>query len=358
MKRFSVSFLAISLLSVFCAVSKNFFEEAFTVVNPLDGTVLNGTLSQPVDRAPRAIVVLATGSGLQDRDETIGMHKPFRELAQYLAENGYAVARTDDRGWGNPPDTALLNSSTPWDEVADYRAVLAAMKLRPELKGLRGGILGHSLGGTEAIMTFSKDKKAKKYNSIGATPDFIITLAGAMLPGDSLVLSQVKVMAEMQNVPSQFDALAPKLRHRYNLVKSKITREELRQELYEDVTADIPGFMLTDALEQRINAEIESMISPAYREMLRYDPGRDIGRVNVPWLALFGSKDLQVVAEPNIDYLNKHKKGKKVTVTLLDGKNHLFQNAITGMPAEYDMIPEEISEDTLQEILEWLEMTI
>ncbi len=359
MKRNIFITLFIALFASLAARGANFKSEEIYVINPLDGVRLNGTLTLPAAGSPKALLVLATGSGLQDRDETVGGHKPFKELAEYLAENGYAVVRTDDRGYGFPPDTALIKRSTQWDELGDYRAVMDAMRKRPDLKGLRAGFLGHSAGGTEAVMSFSKDRKAEKYNSIGSNPDFIITLAGATMPGDSVVLSQVQVMSYIQGVPSQFDILAPKLKERYKLVKSDMPEDKLRTRLYSMVTEGMPDFLLTPQLRSQIDRELDVMCSPYYREMLRYDPAKDIRRVNVPWLAMFGSKDTQVVAKPNSEYLKKHLgKKNKVTVTVLDGKNHLFQNAISGLTTEYDMIPEDISEDTLQEILEWLEMTL
>lgn len=127
-----------ALLTLFLAFStyaqQTFKNEDIVVTNSLDNTELHGTLLTPVSEKAKAVLVLATGSGLQDRDETIGRHKPFKEIAEYLATNGYAVLRTDDRGYGIPIDTALVERSSQWDELSDYRCLMAEMKKKPILE--------------------------------------------------------------------------------------------------------------------------------------------------------------------------------------------------------------------------------
>lgn len=333
-------------------------EESFSVINPLDSTELNGTLSLPADSKPKAVIVLATGSGLQDRDETLGRHKPFKDLSEYLASNGYAVARTDDRGYGDPIDTALLKRSTQWDEMSDYRAVMKAMHNRKDLASLPVGLLGHSLGGSEAIMCFSGSPNALKYNSIGHTPDFIITLAAPAVPGDELILDQTRQQLRMQGAEYAFDLYKDMLSKRYNWAKSYMPENILRATLFEDIQKQLPpGSVLTDEMKAMIDSQIDVFCSPAYREMLRYDPTVDIAAVNVPWLALYGTKDIQVSVPLNSDALLKATSGhENVTVTPLEDKNHLFQNALTGAIEEYQSINGSIADDVLQEILEWLEL--
>ena len=68
--------------------------------NDFDGAHLAGTLTVPDGRGPWPVALLITGSGSQDRDETIFAHKPFLVIADYLSRNGIAVLRVDDRGVG------------------------------------------------------------------------------------------------------------------------------------------------------------------------------------------------------------------------------------------------------------------
>lgn len=345
------------LLSASAFAQMKVTEEEFSVTNPLDGTVLHGTLTLPEKEMPKALIILATGSGLQDRDETIGRHKPFRDIANYLTSNGYAVARSDDRGYGNPIDTMLIKRSTQWDELADYRSIMGDMKSRDNLKSIPVGLLGHSLGGSEAIMCFSTSDKSKPYNSVGVTPEFIITLAAPAVAGDLVLLDQARQQLRLQNTEYAYDMLKPVLEQRYRWAKSFMPDQALRAALYDDVMKQIPpGTELPDQYRRQIDAEIEVFCSPSYREMLRYDPSEDINLVSVPWLALYGSKDSQVSVPLNSDPVIKAAETNgNITVAVLEGKNHLFQNANTGSVEEYQAINGTVSDDTLQEILEWLE---
>lgn len=333
-------------------------EEEFSVVNPLDSTELHGTLSMPSGMKPKAVIVMATGSGLQDRDETIGHHKPFREIASYLASNGYAVARTDDRGYGDPIDTLLVKRSSMWDELADYRSVMKSMHNRKGFERLPVGMLGHSQGGSEAIAAFSASSKVRTYNDVGRTPDFIITLAAPAVAGDSIILDQTRQILRLQGAEYAYDMYKDMLSKHYSWAKSYIPESSLRAALLEDIKSTMPpGTVINEEMQAVIDEQIDGFCSPAYREMLRYSPAQDITNVNVPWLALYGSKDVQVSVPLNSDALKSATEGKdNVTVTVLVDKNHLFQNAVTGAIEEYQTINGAISDDVLQEILEWLEI--
>lgn len=354
MSKIAATTLAVSI--VFGAAAQ-IREEQFTVLNPLDSVLLSGTLSMPAKESPKAVIVLATGSGLQDRDETIGRHKPFKEIADYLASNGFAVARTDDRGYSTTAiDTALLQRSSQWDELADYRSVISAMKKRDSFKGLKVGMLGHSLGGSEAIMAFSRQLKASRYNAVGSTPEFIVTLAAPAVSGDSLVLDQVRQQLRLQGAEYAYEMYKEALSKRYAMAKSYLPAKSLRIALFDDVKATLPpGTALNDELKAEIDTQIDLFCSPAYREMLRYSPEADIAYVDVPWLALYGSKDMQVSGEYNASALRRAAQDKdNIAIRVLEDKNHLFQNAVTGSIEEYQKINGAISDDVLQEILEWL----
>ena len=109
-----------------------------------------GTLSMPAGTGPFTAVVLITGSGPPDRDETIVGHKPFLVIADYLARRDIAVLRCDDRG------TAESTGSFPKATSADFATdVLAAMRFLATVDGIdpgRIGLIGHSEGGLIAPM--------------------------------------------------------------------------------------------------------------------------------------------------------------------------------------------------------------
>lgn len=91
-----------------------------------DGVELHGTLTLPATGAPRAAVVLVTGSGLQNRDEELLGHKPFLVIADHLTRHGYAVLRYDDRGFGAPEaeQHRLLDEATTDDFTLDALGAL------------------------------------------------------------------------------------------------------------------------------------------------------------------------------------------------------------------------------------------
>lgn len=100
------------------------------------------------------VVVLITGSGKQDRDETMFEHKPFAIIADYLTKKGIAVLRMDDREMGK--STGDFMSSTTFDFVKDIEAGIDYLKGRHEVDIRNIGLLGHSEGGLIAPILASK----------------------------------------------------------------------------------------------------------------------------------------------------------------------------------------------------------
>ena len=66
-----------TILSISVTTAQSFKAEDIRIANPAAGIELAGTLTSPVEGAPKAVIVLATGSGAQNRDEEIMGHKPF-----------------------------------------------------------------------------------------------------------------------------------------------------------------------------------------------------------------------------------------------------------------------------------------
>ena len=90
--------------------------------NSKDGARLAGTLTIPNTQNIFPAVVLISGSGLQDRDETTHNHKPFKVLADFLTRQNIAVLRYDDRGAGQ--STEPMNELTPENFAKDAYSAL------------------------------------------------------------------------------------------------------------------------------------------------------------------------------------------------------------------------------------------
>lgn len=111
-------------------------------------SALPGTLTLPRGKGPYPAVLLIHGSGANDRDETIQSNKPFRDLAELLAERNIAVLRYDKRTFVYPEEFKKRQSVTIDDEtVNDALEAIHLLKNTPEINQNAIWLLGHSLGG-------------------------------------------------------------------------------------------------------------------------------------------------------------------------------------------------------------------
>ncbi|WP_430384222.1 alpha/beta hydrolase family protein [Archangium violaceum] len=91
---------------------------------------------------------MLSGSGANDRDETVCGHKPFRILASFFARHGYAVQRYDTRG--SVGSSGNADRTTFSDSVADATAAFRALALTTGIDQNRICFCGHSEGGLVA----------------------------------------------------------------------------------------------------------------------------------------------------------------------------------------------------------------
>lgn len=330
-------FATITAVCAFAQTNAQAALDSTEVIIANNGTPLAATFTRPKDAAPRAGVVLISGSGIQDRDETIFGHKPFRAIANHLAANGYAVLRYDDRGAGK-------SHPRRGTETTDTFAVDAASALAC-LDSLCGhripvGYIGHSEGATIAIRNAAADPCR-----------FIITLGTPAMPGDSIVLTQTRAILQGMGAESQWKQLEPTLRARYDLVKSSLPAVLLKSSIYADGVKDQPLIADVPDLHEKAMAEIDAMCSPWYRAMLRYNPAADIRAVKVPWLAVGGTLDTQVVPE-NQEYIARLNPSAQIAT--IPGINHIILRASTGLPAEYPTLSGDIDPQVLDIITRFL----
>lgn len=324
-----------SLMVMITGLSLAAADKEITVLNRHDGVKLAGTLSVPDSVAPKAVVVMATGSGQQNRDEEIMGHKPFKTIARHLVANGYAVLRMDDRGIGG--STGNFAESTTDDFVRDIAAVVSfADSCFSELPV---GVIGHSEGGTIAIRNAAHNPKC----------DFIVTLAAPAWSGDSVIMSQCRAMAVRMAGRWDGEALQRSL---LDVAKSGMPDAQANTLIYMTLAQNLGETSKLPAVQQQMAAQIKMLLSPWYREMLRYDPSADISGINKPWLALNGELDVQVLPE-NLSTVSEKNPG--AITKLMSGHNHLFQRAKTGLIQEYAAIQEDVSPETLDVITKWLD---
>lgn len=323
--------------------------EEVTVRNEPDGINLAGTLTLPEKGKKFPAVVMVTGSGAQNRNEEIMGHKPFLVIADYLTRQGIAVLRCDDRGTAASEGNHA--TATNEDLARDTEAAISYLRTRKDINTKKIGIIGHSAGGIIAFMVAAKDPSVA----------FVISLAGAGVRGDSLMLKQAELISKSQGMPDViWQGMKPAVRNRYAILQqTNKTSEELQKELYADVTKTMSAEQLKDLNTiQQVSAQISSMTSPGYLHFMRYDPAEALKKLKCPVLALNGEKDIQVDATMNLNAIQERitKNGNKnVTIKAYPNLNHLFQTCEKGTLTEYGQLEETISPEVLKDIMEWIQ---
>ena len=308
--------------------------------NEKAGIVLAGTYTLPADMGPFPAVVLLTGSGPEDRNETYQGHQPFAVLADYLTRQGIAVLRFDDRGVGQSGGT--LEGTTSADYTTDAQAALAWLRAQPGIRKNQVGLIGHSQGGTAAIGAAGQP----------GGPDFVVLLAAPGLPGDELMVQQSLALARLQTTdPTQLASTEKMQRAMTQIVQKNPGDAQAQAQLLAYYTAISPQ------LAAQVQPQLPMLTSPDYRHLLADRPAQTLDKVRCPVLALGGSKDVQVPTTRNLAATAAGLKAagnRDVTVQELPGLNHLFQTATTGSPAEYGTLEETFAPTALQLIGEWI----
>ncbi len=307
-----------------------------------DGVTLAGTLTIPAGDGPFPAAILISGSGPQDRDETVWTHRPFAVLADHLTRNGVAVLRYDDRGFAE--STGDFASSTSMDFASDTEAALAWLRARPEIDTSAIGLIGHSEGGLIApVVAADNDAVA-----------FLVLLAGPGTTGEQIILDQSLAAARADGrSEDELAVLAQLIPQITATVSAAADEAEARSDLNALLTDETLG-LLGAAPAQR-ELLVSQNVRAWHRNFLRHDPADFLPRVDQPVLALNGSLDLQVLPGPNLAGLETGLAGNRdVTVLELDGLNHMFQTARTGTIAEYAEIEETFAPHALELVSDWI----
>jgi len=316
-------------------------EESVSYKNETAGVTLAATLTLPPGKGPFPAVVLITGSGSEDRDETLFAHRPFLVIADYLTRRGIAVLRADDRGVGGSTGDAM--STTTKDLAGDALAGVAYLKTRSEIDPKRMGLIGHSEGAN--------------IGSIAATQSgdvaYLVMLAGMGLVGEQVLYLQGWQQLEAQGAPKDAVNQERALQEGFfAAVKAETDKSALANRIRE--VAKSAG---RDMSESEITVTVEQIDSPWFRYFLTFDPAPVLQAVRCPVLVLYGDKDTQATAKENapaVEAALKNGGNKDVTVHVLPGLNHLFQTCKTGSISEYGQIEETFAPTALENIATWI----
>lgn len=298
------------------------FDEFSVVVGIDGGWPLPGTLSMPHGTSTFPVVILVHGSGPGDRDETVGLIKPFRDLAWGLASRGIAVLRYEKRTLEHRD--RLAASPGPFtlaDETVDD--VLAAVDLSHQFGRIdldRIFVLGHSLGG------YAIPRIAERTEAVAG----YIVLAGAARPIPDLLIEQLEYIAALDG---------------------RITADE---------RAEIDGAQATvgelNALQPGEDPTALLLGAPAayWLDLRDYAPADAAKAIEAPMLVLQGGADYQVTVQ---DYgLWRDALGDRddVQLTLYPGLNHFFVE-IEGKSTPRDALGGgHVSERVVDDIADWV----
>jgi hypothetical protein len=319
---------------------------------------LAGELTVPSKGQPRALLVLVTGSGPQDRNAYLGSqinHSPFLVVSDYLTRQGYGVLRYDDRGVSE--STGDFATATSDDFAKDAAAAVAWLRSQKTLKNIPIGVAGHSEGGMVAPVVATMDKAL----------DFLILLAAPAVDIDSLMLEQRRQVGRAMGQP---EALIrrdePGLRAAYQYIKSssELDQGAYVQGLYDVFEAQmehLPAALRKSIVDPKaFNAQyVVPLSNPWMRRFIAFDPKRYLMQLtDIPVLAINGLKDTQVDGLTNLNALTQiftANGNKDYTITPFLGLNHLFQAADTGSPTEYGTIETTFDPAVLEVMGAWLD---
>lgn len=324
--------------------------------NPRDGTRIAGTLTVPGSEGRFPAVLLVSGSGAHDRNSSAAGHRPFLVIADYLTRSGIAVLRVDDRGVGGTTGTAA--DATVQDLTDDVGAGIAFLRSHPLIDPLGVGIIGHSEGGIiGASVAASRSDVA-----------FLVMLAGPAVSGRQVLLEQTRaqmaasgggpineriaVLQIMIDVSLSMPATTG-MRQALTILGERIDDEVARRPADEGQRIRA---IWSAAPQQQIVQNLTTMRSVWFQSQLDYDPIDALRALRVPALALYGGRDLQVLADQNAPVLREAwQEHANATVQVVPDVNHFFQQAETGLPAEYATIEETISPSVLQLVGNWIQ---
>ena len=312
------------------------------------GVALAGTLTLPAESDEAPFVVLVTGSGAQDRDETIVGHKPFWVLADYLTRHGIGVLRYDDRGFGQ--STGNISTATTEDFADDARAAVSYLRSRADVVAHRIGVVGHSEGGNVVSMLAGREAPI----ACG------VLMAGPAVSGEHIHQRQVRLIIERQPFPISADLiekLAAMNRSLYSAARTNVNYDERRvlaRDLYQTA---LRGF---DQVERKLlnlddEVQVDAIVTDWFRYFLDYDPRDDLEALKIPLLAMYGALDLQVPPEQSVPVLEKiNARHGKIEIQTFPELNHLFQHATTGLPSEYATIEETLAPEVMRTMKDWI----
>lgn len=339
-------------------------EAQVNYTNAAAGIKLAGTLTIPPGPGPFPTVILipdASSAQPRNRNDEDSGHRPFLVWADYLARQGFAVLRSDDRGTGDSGGDAT--TATLEDHAADAMAALDYLKTRQEVDAHEIGLLGHGQGGLVASLA-----------ALLAQPAFIVLLAAPGVTGQELAsleaFSMTKAMgmdngAAQQSLQAQaeiFDILDTEK-------DPTAASQQMRAIMTRIISKNMPPppkpgperDQYNSLLATIVDSQVKMITAPATRFLFHYDPQTALRQLQCPVLALNGDLDPVVPATPNLSHIEQALKAghnKDYKVQTLPKINHQFQTAKTASPLEQSQLDETVAPEVLKLVGDWMQQRV
>lgn len=340
-----------------CLANNNLLKEdskSIDLVIKTDDVIIGGTLVIPANFKTPSLVIMSSGSGDQDRDETLEGFKIFKVIADHLASKGIASFRYDDRGVGE--STGDFVNSTIEDHSKDLENIMDYFKTNKEHPFTDFILFGHSQGGILVGKVAVGNESVKK----------VVLMAAPSVPLIEVVTYQVRQEYKGTKISKSWieaDVSA------HNKLMRAIEDDKHIDEAYQRFKQTTESILFEMNTESRMDFEKikQQAIAkadeykivyalPSLTSFLYYDPSKDYEQLRVPVLGLFGGMDFQVPIHQNKDRMENAllKSGTAYHFITFDNANHFFQKATTGQREEYATLEKKFVDNFLDEISSWI----
>ncbi|GAA4053701.1 hypothetical protein GCM10022214_00280 [Actinomadura miaoliensis] len=277
-----------------------------------------GTLTLPDGAGPWPGVVLLSGGGPFDRDETSGPNKPFKDIAWGLARRGVAVLRFDKVTFAHPQNPVATMTE---EYVPHAVAAVTLLQDQPGVDPARVFVLGHSMGG----------KVAPRVAAAEPSVAGLVIMAGDTQPMQHAAIRVIGHLASLDPSPAAQAAV------------EQITRQA--------AVVDGPGLTPETPAEDLLFG----LPASYWLDLRAYDPVAEASALDVPMLILQGGRDYQVtIADDLAGWEAGLGHRANVTIRVYEAADHLFfAGDGPSTPADY-LKAQHVDPAVISDIADWL----